>query len=303
MATRTRARVTPAPSQAAIMKAAIRHGKRRAAAVAAARRQRRKPGKGLLGTNGTLLAEGDSWFDYPFYDVLEMLEDHFDFRVESVAHKGDTIEEMAYDPTQLSALERKMEHLHRDGRMPRAILVSGGGNDIAGEEFAILLNHNGSGLPILNTRIVEGVVNERLRFAVASVVTTISELSKQHFGKVIPIVVHGYAHPVPDGRGYLGGFWALPGPWLEPGFRKKGHTTLSTNARVMTDLIDRFNAMLAGLPSQPGFSHVTYLDLRGALSSSLAGGVYKKSWENELHPTQAGFKSVARALNDVLLTL
>jgi hypothetical protein len=37
---------------------------------------------------GLLVAEGDSWFDYPLHDVLSMLEDEHGFDVESVAHKG-----------------------------------------------------------------------------------------------------------------------------------------------------------------------------------------------------------------------
>src|ERR1051325_2242623 len=44
---------------------------------------------------GLLVAEGDSWFDYPLHDVLTMLEDEHGFDVESVAHKGDTVEDMA----------------------------------------------------------------------------------------------------------------------------------------------------------------------------------------------------------------
>ena len=31
-----------------------------------------------------LIAEGDSWFDYPFHDVLRILEDHHGYDVESV---------------------------------------------------------------------------------------------------------------------------------------------------------------------------------------------------------------------------
>src|SRR5688500_17382096 len=45
---------------------------------------------------GVLVAEGDSWFDYPWHDVLRILEDHHGYDVESVAHKGDSIESMAY---------------------------------------------------------------------------------------------------------------------------------------------------------------------------------------------------------------
>ena len=47
------------------------------------------------------IAEGDSWFDYPFHDVLSDLEDSYGFDVESVAHMGDTVEDMAYSDGQL----------------------------------------------------------------------------------------------------------------------------------------------------------------------------------------------------------
>jgi hypothetical protein len=40
-------------------------------------------------TAGALIAEGDSWFDYPMQDVLRLLEDDYLFDAESVAHKGD----------------------------------------------------------------------------------------------------------------------------------------------------------------------------------------------------------------------
>ena len=56
----------------------------------------------LLGSRerSVLIAEGDSWFDYPRYDILRILEDHYGYDVESVAHKGDRVEEMAYSDGQ-----------------------------------------------------------------------------------------------------------------------------------------------------------------------------------------------------------
>jgi hypothetical protein len=38
---------------------------------------------------------------------------------------------------------------------------------------------------------------------------------------------------------------------------------------------------------------VRHVDLRGTLSNELAGNKYKKSWGNELHPTEDGFTLVA----------
>jgi lysophospholipase L1-like esterase len=291
------------PSRASIVRSALKHGTQRADSIVSVRLKTRPRGKAMPGANGVLVAEGDSWFDYPFHDVLGILEDRHNFRVESVAHKGDTLEEMAYDDNQLDSLERKMQHLQNDARVPRAILLSGGGNDIAGDEFAVLLNHRGSGLGTLNGRIIDGIINERLRFAVLSVIATVTRLSKLYFKRVTPVVMHGYGYPVPDGRGYLGGAWVLPGPWLDPGFRRKGYLSLVENAGVMVDLIDAFNSMLATIPKEKGLEHVTYLDLRPILSNELAGRAYRKSWDNELHPTKAGFQSVADEFNKVLVGL
>ena len=90
---------------------------------------------------------------------------------------------MAYDQAQLRSLARAFEHVKQDGRVPRAILLSGGGNDVAGDEFALLLNHAASGLPPLNERIVEGVLEERLRFAIGSVIGALTALSERFFDR------------------------------------------------------------------------------------------------------------------------
>jgi hypothetical protein len=42
-----------------------------------------------------LVAEGDSWFDYPLWDILKDLEGGYGYEVESVAHMGDRVEDMA----------------------------------------------------------------------------------------------------------------------------------------------------------------------------------------------------------------
>lgn len=257
----------------------------------------RKPKLGLL------IAEGDSWFDYPFCDVLEVLEGQ-GYDVESVAHRGDNLEDMAHDPGQVERLTRAFEKARERGKKPRAILLSGGGNDIAGEEFAMLINHANSGLPALNATVADGLICERLRTAMASLIGVVTRLSESLFSERTRVVLHGYDYPVPDGRGWLGGAWILPGPWLEPGFRRKGHfaassrerlSVLGANSVVLHDLIDRYNLMLSGLVrdlASGGTSHVRYVDLRGTLSAALPSG-YKADWGNEMHPTKPGFAKVA----------
>ncbi len=266
---------------------------------------RRLPAKtrALFGSRksvGVLVAEGDSWFDYPMQDVLQLLEDDYLFDVESVAHKGDCVEDMAHSKGQFEEFARRLEKLLGDGKVPRAILLSGGGNDIAGDEFAILLNHATSSLPPLNESIVTGLIDERLKAAYVRILSGLTAISKDYLGSPLPIVIHGYDYPVPDGRGFMGGWWKLPGPWLKPGFQRKGHADLAANTKLISDVIDRFNTMLSTVSKLPAFSHVHYLDLRGTLK---VDGTYKKHWANELHPNSTGFDLVTKKFADLIKKL
>lgn len=254
---------------------------------------------GLLGgameNNGVLVAEGDSWFDYPLHDVLSCLEDEHGYDVESVAHKGDRVENMAYAEGQLIDLSRRIEKLIRQGVIPKAILLSGGGNDIAGDEFGMLLDHKKSLTSGLNDKVVEGVM-ERISHAYTTIIQSVMELCKESLGKEIPILVHGYDYPIPDGRGFMGGWGPLPGPWLEPGFREKGFEDIAERSKIMVSLIDKFNDAIQDVASLTKFAgNVIYVDLRQTLG--------KKDWANELHPTEDGFSMVtnkfASALNEL----
>lgn len=238
---------------------------------------------------GVLVAEGDSWFDYPWHDVLRMLEDEHGYDVESVAHRGDSVESMAYSG-QLEAFTRLIEKLLRQGTVPEAILISGGGNDVAGGELGLLLNHAVSAHPGLNDQVVSGVIDQRVFDAFVTMIAGVTAVSRARAGAAIPILVHGYAHPVPDGRGVLGGWGPLPGPWLQPGLLSKGFAWRGEGAQMMATLLDRFNVMLARVAALPGFDHVRYVDVRDVLSN---GADYKTWWANELHPTKRGFSAVA----------
>lgn len=240
----------------------------------------------------TLVAEGDSWFDYLWHDILNVLETGYGYDIESVARAGDRVEDMAYSGDQLGKLKKTLEKLVRRGELPKAILLSGGGNDVAGEEFFMLLDHASSPTAGLNEDVVRGVIDVRIRNAYYTILSAVTEVSQRTTGHAIPIVLHGYDRPVPDGRGF-GHPWpipALPGPWLRPGLVRKGLVDQRQNTAIVGALIDRFNTMVKSVASDPRWQHVRYVDLRGSLPN---GAAYKSWWANELHPTPKGFEKVA----------
>ncbi len=258
-----------------------------------------------LETAGFLAAAGDSWFDYPLHDVLKLLDDRYGYNVESSAHKGDPIEKMAYAGGQMEDFARKLDKIKDRGAVPKAVLVSGGGDDVAGTEFGMLLNNAFSTIAGWDAEVVDGVVNVRIKTAYLDMLMTITQMCQSRFGKLVPILVHGYDYPVPDGRGFLGG-WPFPGPWLDPGFREKNFPNdnpadLQKRIDMMKTTMDLFNVMVGSLSSQPELAHVHYIDLRRTLSTQLSN--YKNFWANELHPTELGFNAVTDTFAAVLAQL
>ncbi len=260
-------------------------------------------------TAGYLLAVGDSWFDYPLHDILTRLDDNYGYNIESSAHRGDPIEAMVSRVGQLDKFARCMDKITSVGATPKAILVSGGGDDIAGQEFGMLINNiDLQPIPGWNDQIIAGVIDTRIAAAYRLMILSINSLCQKNLGRTFPILVHGYDYPVPDGRGFLGGGGLLPGPWLKPGFDEKLFSDINVTTQMMTTIIDRFNTMLHNLVQEPGFGNVTYIDLRKTLSNAPA--TYKNWWANEIHPTaggifggQDGWGAVAAKFQAVLATL
>lgn len=234
-------------------------------------------------SKGLIFAAGDSWFDYGPDDVLDKLKKR-DFDVECVASSGDTLQDMAYCRWQHDQLTAKMCEIAKCGGRPDVILISGGGNDlVANGVLRSLLNPASKQLPILNENTVKNFVDVTLRDAFVHLLGFIIAQSKKLFehGDPICILVHGYAHPVPDG--FL----------LKPEFKRQGYCDLGDTTAAMQSLVDRFNDMVEGLPKKQGFEHVKYVNLRHCLSNDLKDCRYRVYWENEMHPTQQGFSLIA----------
>jgi hypothetical protein len=235
---------------------------------------------------GPVVAEGDSWFDYPPHrDMLDHLVDLFGWRVRRLSRAGDTLENMILG-TELgpgfrrrpSPLDRTVAELKR--LRSRVLLLSGGGNDVAGDAFASYLNHADSGLPILRRRVVDDAMAYFRRL----LESLLGRLDREAPG--VHVFAHGYAYPVPDGRPVVrvpvvG--WTFHGPWLRPALASR-NVPAEQHRDLVRTLIDRFNGMLAEVESASGgrFHHVDLRDL-----------VTEDDWVNELHLSSRAYARAA----------
>jgi lysophospholipase L1-like esterase len=240
-----------------------------------------------------VLGLGDSWFHYFAADCFDAFKYELGLDATTLAVEGTQILEMAAQPRQLQQLDALIQSNGAEGRWPCVILLSACGNDVVHPKLEKLLvdRHRiddlKDALAVEPTRLF---VDVRLRAALTKVLRAIDAIAMAHVGRRLPILLHGYADPYPDGRGALGS--ALPS-WLKPSFDKRGYAEdrLDERHTVMATLIDRLNRMQQSVAAslvEEGLD-VRHVDLRPVLKSPA-------DWQNELHPTPEGFRRVARRL-------
>lgn len=258
------------------------------------------------------LAEGDSWFDYEFIsrfvhfdgpDLIGHLSRGGEFNILRLSFAGDTLRDMAGEPqmTNVREVMRLMTTLDgwigRQRFRPRFVMLSGGGNDMSGNHGVRLDKFlNSAGLD--ETRAFHAIdVDYRLHFE--RLIANVRQVDT-----AVPVFLHGYAYPVPDGRGVRSPKMPIEfdfeGPWLKPAFERHG-IPFDQACEIMIRLIDRFNAMLAKLAADHAGhdGRVYHVDLRGCLPRPPYEG-YERDWINELHPTSEGFRKLAKIFRNAV---
>jgi len=222
-----------------------------------------------------VLAEGDSWFDYPapFFDggIIPRLENRLGVPILSLAKAGDEVRYM------LGVEERILLGKHLREGCPvggewDALLFSGGGNDIVHNPMALWIkDYDPAGSP------ADQINQPRFTAALALVRAGYEDLIslRNALSPSTQLVFHGYDFALPDGRGVC-----FYGPWLKPTFTLRKFPTQDAAFEVVKVMLQQFAATLTSLAANPG---VTVIDTQGALPAQ------KSSWHNELHPSNKGF--------------
>lgn len=258
------------------------------------RARRAAPAAALAMPAPRLVAEGDSWFDYPpGTDLIDCLENDRGYDIENFALAGDTLENMIFGtgidddftriPPTIDSVLACISNVQ-----PKAFLFSGGGNDVAGDEFESFLNHAGSGLPALRRDFLNEVMGVFESYY-TSLVNRVAAASPGTY-----IVTHGYGHTKATGKGVGFFIFRFGGPWMKPALTKKGIFNQPQQDAIVRDLIDAFNTMLGRLANRhPKFK---YVDLRPLLDPD-------NDWANELHLRNSAYARAAEQIHQTIAAL
>lgn len=253
---------------------------------------------------------GDSWVS-PLYaiaapNLLKPLARFGCERLKSFGSAGALLEEMA-SPAVLDKLLYYLDQLD-PATGPRALLISGGGNDVVyptsepkkSPLYRMLRQNPAAGVDPLIEDEVRAFIDETLFGHYCTIIDAVAAKTP------IPIVIHAYDHPRPDGR------WALlpthPGPWLKPVFSLREISTEPDGAvdnerarDAIRRLIDRLDAVAERLTQKyPGRVH--HAKLCGTLEGQADYAAdYTLFWDNELHATARGFELLAKVVADKLI--
>ena len=235
-----------------------------------------------------MLANGDSWFNYPLKDngpacgetdIIVKLREMGKPKpfILSVAHWGDT----AVDELSLPKQKRMKDALQNGANWgtqgkPDAILISAGGNDIAGDQFCIFINDVSAGKPLNAARlktamgIIEASYHELFEF-------------RDKYASNVPIYGHCYDFAIPNGK--TPPFPGV-GPWLQPSFHFSGQTNLTENKKAVAEALVLLKELLKDLAAKSA-NNFRLIDTHGTIKD-------ESEWANELHPVEATFEKFAK---------
>ena len=167
-----------------------------------------------------------------------------------------------------------------DHGKPDAILFSGGGNDIAGNQFCIFLDHS-------DTPGSTGLNDERFQKVLDAVEASYLDLFafRDRYASGVPIYGQCYDFPIPNGTAPV-----CAGPWLKPSLDFNGWK-LNQGEDILKKALAEFKQLLVKLASVPA-NNFKLVDTQGLLKAT--------DWANELHPYPDGFKKIAAKFVDAL---
>jgi hypothetical protein len=236
-------------------------------------------------TDPRVLADGDSWFDYPQIfltggGVIDHLTALSGVHILNTAHHGDSAQETLGVPKR-----QRIEALLKNPGFD-VLLFSGGGNDVVGDQFCLWLKPNTGGGAAAAVNVA------RLREILAVVEAAYRDLIEIR-DRCAPdcwIVTHAYDFPQPSDKDVCG-----LGPWLKPSLDYRGWKRAADQFAIAKIVLSAFNDLLVSLETEQRAAGKNFLHVhtQGTLNPAT-------DWSNEIHPNRAGFDKIARKFSMAL---
>lgn len=233
----------------------------------------------------TILAEGDSWTRYSIGFAIPWHLPKIDERnhVLNIASPGDTASEML-SGSNAAKLGRRIKMGPSRNRKFDVIFFSGGGNDLLGDgRFATFLRHYEDGMSpseLVNQSTLDAA------FRCLSVhYTNLIRLRDENSPDTV-IYFNAYDFAPPTGKPACG----FIGPWMRPHLK-----ATCAPPRMFGEIVNYFLGQYASLLRQfieHDGERLKVLDTQGTLK--------EKEWSNEIHPTTAGFRKLAKVVQKQL---
>ena len=227
-----------------------------------------------------VLALGDSWFHYPFNNLITPLFEALERpTIFVIGENGARADELCTGRW-LANLRRMLE----DFPGIRLACISAGGNDFAGVGD---LDDKILGPDCSAETSVDGcyragqpdAVFAAVRNAYRDIVTAIAALRPD-----VTVLVHNYDYAIPDGRALLGVRSWLKLPMDNDRVPVQGAPLGGIRRELVRDLIDRFTLSLDDVVSSAAAAGRPAIELTWS-----AGTLSDSQWANELHPKPSGF--------------
>jgi len=246
-----------------------------------------------------LVAEGDSWFQFPILidDVIDQLWP--DYLVWCVSAAGDTAQNMVFGQAGDGMCEY-MDALREQKDRVKAFLFSGAGNDIIGADSngvpvlsGILKQHIPGGTPAEHIDFAK--FSEKLAFLKGAYEKMVMRIHADPAFEKLPIVIHGYDYVIPGRPGDPDDSrnppYAKKDEWLGGPLVAKGIIDRELQRGILRLLIDGLYDLLYQIAAS--HPHVHVVDVRKTLLTV-------KDWNDEIHGTSAGFKLVSKKFKAVI---
>ena len=255
------------------------------------RRQARFRRRKLIGPNlPVLVAEGDSWFEFPLLvrEIVDQLED--DYLIWSIGAAGDTAKNMVYGRSEYPKALKDLRH------EVRGFLFSAAGNDIIGEDpetqkpvlYDLLKDYNGNNSDITG-HINKDLLEDKMAFLKDAYIDVINNIRISLSFENLPIFIHGYDYAIPypcAGLDPRKPIHAAKNEWLGEPLDKRNIMDPTLRHNIVKYMIDRLYIMMNELAGDSNKTGVWLVDCRGSMPDVT-------DWIDEIHGTSDGFKKVA----------